>query len=476
MRNVLILMIVAACSEPEVQISVGEPRLEDPPTSIYFGDVLVDHAVTATWTLENSGIGDLTVASMTYIGDAAIHLIEPITMVEAGSTADIKLGFTPTGEMEHSGVLSMETDDPDYPVLVIPVSGVGVVANLDISPENLWFGEIAVGDSYTQTTTLSSVGSGAVTVNSFEFINPDDTVDFVLNLPDEMAPPFTIEPGHALSLSVTYAPVEASKSDATEFIVVSNDTEFPYMPIMFYTGEAKGGDEPPVVEIIEPEWGTRWGQDQSVPILAHAIDPDNAPDTLTVTVYLDGMPVGGGAPDSSGSVQWWSSGNDQMIYSLASSAIGDHDLMVIATDPDGNTGMDEVSFAVDPADVQVYTISGAESVFEYISVDDDLRVEVNGSTVYLDDNGSTDAPAAPFEFEADVGDVIRIIATDANPCRKSISDVYLHYGTNNTQKLVDATRTTACEGEEADPDYDATYTGPWPNDFLDTEVTIKIPE
>ena len=86
------------------------------------------------------------------------------------------------------------------------------------------------------------MGSGAVTVNSFEFTNPDDAVDFVLSLPDEMTPPFTIEPGHALSLSVTYTPLDASKSDAAEFIVVSNDTEFPYRPIMFYTGEAKGGD------------------------------------------------------------------------------------------------------------------------------------------------------------------------------------------------------------------------------------------
>ena len=64
------------------------------------------------------------------------------------------------------------------------------------------------------------------------------------------------------------------------------------------------------------------------------------------------------------------------------------------------------------------------------------------------------------------------VATDVNACRKAIDELWLHFGTTRSMKLLDAASASSCP---ADPDYDETYTGPWPNEFVDTAVVVAIP-
>lgn len=484
MHRPLILLLVPtaaltalwACSS-ETGVRKGVPVLVEPPAGINFGEVNVGAVKEATWTMQNTGIGDLNIQTVDFSGtdDDELYLISVPDFVPANGTAELTVGYSPADEAEHGMTLTMTTDDPDHDVITMSIEGVGVTARLEISPESLWFGEVEWGDSYTQTTTLSSDGSGVLTISNLTFPNGEE-VAYSWEFVNGAALPVDIEPGTALDLNITYAPILKDMQISGDLVIESNDIDQGYQAVQLYAGDNKGGSEPPEVEIVTPEWGTQWISGTPITLKARAIDPDDAPDTLAVFVTVDEITQPYiGIPDSSGDVVWTGGTTTLQIEGVEP---GVHSIVVRATDNDGNEGEDEVEVQVDPDDEPItYKISGGESIFEYINVDDDLIISVNGVDVIFDDNHTSSAHA-PVEFEAEKGDSIQIIATDSVACARSISDVYLHYGTNYSQLLI-ASESLSGDGGIGDcgghPDYDPAAYDPPPFNFVDQEVFISIP-
>jgi hypothetical protein len=92
-----------------------------------------------------------------------------------------------------------------------------------------------------------------------------------------------------------------------------------------------------------------------------------------------------------------------------------------------------------------WILSGGEDPAAPISVDDDLRVDLNGDTIFNDqDNFADNHP--PIAFPAAVGDELRVVATDKQqPCR-SLSPLWLHCPASGLSRQLFAGRNDGCTG------------------------------
>ncbi len=451
--DAVILLVLAGCTGQETAITAGEGRLREPPSALDFGAVDVGRSATLSLTLHNDGIGALTLGGA-LDGDVDLRLADVPSTIAPGDEADVTFEFRPTTEGAHQASFVLTTDDPDRPRVERSVLGTGVVPTLDVSPSALWFGDVAEGVIVARSTTLSATGSGDVTIDAIDLA----AAAYSWTLPDGVALPYVLPAGHAVALTVRYTapalPVSA------ELLVSSSDVQRPVTALRLEAGESSGA-APPTIDLVAPVWGQAFLDDEPVTAQIVTTDPDDAPADLTVLVYLDDALVTAASPAADGTLE----------VPLGPLPPGDHTLVARAIDPDGSLDEDRAELAVyAPDDVQI-TLSGGDSSYAYLSVDDDLAVYVDDALVY-EDASEHQSTLAPIAVHAAIGSTLRLVATDANPCRKHLDAIILHFGTTRHARLLDEIGASSCS---EDPDYDATYAGPWPNVFLDRTFTIALP-
>jgi hypothetical protein len=451
----LCLPLLAASCQRDDTIVPGEPDLVDPPSSLDFGEIQVGRTATLTLRLANEGLGDMTLAA-TLEPAGEIRIDSAPSLVPGHGTAEIVLAYEPAAEGIDVATLHLATDDPENDALGLPVAGLGVIPRLEISPSTLWFGDIEPGGTAHRSALLSSTGTGRLTVENLVFPG-DEATAWAWSLPAGALLPLVLEPGHAVALDLDYlAPAEPFPG---EIDVLSDDPSSPGV-LRLLAGE--GEPQPPRVDILAPAWGAAFLDSEAIEVTIQAVDPDDSPDDLSVLLYLDGHLAGSSVPDPDG----------RTAFALGALEAGSHAILAQAVDPSGGVGTDQVSVDVQSAEEPLrYVISGGDSVYSYWSVDDDVLVEVDGATSFLDDSGHQ-STWPPIEVEAVRGSKLRIAATDVNPSRKLLSGLVLHFGTARSQVLTEA---VSASSNPSDPDYDSSYAGPWPSVFLDEEIVVEIP-
>lgn len=451
--RVLALLTVAACTGRETGITAGEGHLREPPSALDFGEVDVGRAATLSLTLHNDGIGALAVDG-TLDGDDDLRLADVPVTIEPGAEADVTFEFRPMTEGAHGAAFVLTTDDPAHARVERAVLGTGVVPTLDARPAALWFGDVAEGVVVTRSTTLAATGSGDVVIDAIDLAADA----YTWTLPDGVGLPYVLPAGHAIAVTVTYTAPAAPLS--AELLVASSDVQHPVIAVHLEAG-ASTGAAPPTIDLVTPVWGEAFLDDE--PVTAHLVttDPDDAPADLTVLVYLDDALITATSPAVDGTLD----------VALGPLDAGPHTLVARAIDPDGSLDEDRAELASYAPDDVTITLSGGDSSYAYLSVDDDLTVYVDGVTTYEDVSGHQ-STLAPIAVHAAVGASLRLVATDANPCRKQLDAIVLHFGTTRHARLTDAIGVSSCP---EDPEYDASYAGPWPNVFLDETFTVAIP-
>jgi hypothetical protein len=108
-----------------------------------------------------------------------------------------------------------------------------------------------------------------------------------------------------------------------------------------------------------------------------------------------------------------------------------------------------------------WILSGGEDPTALIHVDDDLRVDLNGDTIFDDqDNFADDHP--PIAFAAAVGDELHVVATDKQtPCR-SLSPLWLHCPASGLSRQLFAGVNDGCAGNAV------------PFDFVNETFTVEL--
>ncbi len=198
---------------------VASPQLTVNATSLSFGSVAVNTAIMRSLTLTSTGTSPVTVnsAAITGSGFAIVGESFPVTLNSAQSIT-LQVQFNPTAPGTISGQLIISSNSTTGGTVLVTLGGTGTAANpqLTISTASVSFGSVAVNTAITQSLTLTSTGTTAVTVNSAVI----GGAGFII-LGGSF--PVTLNPTQILTLQLQFEPATAG-AQTGQITINSNST------------------------------------------------------------------------------------------------------------------------------------------------------------------------------------------------------------------------------------------------------------
>jgi hypothetical protein len=147
---------------PEVIVPValhvtGTPDVEVTPLALDFGITFIGASPALVVSVSNVGSDLLTVMSVA--ADHSDYSVDPVSfVVAAGDTREVVVTFAPTTPGPVSADLSIESDDPDEPIVVVSLTGEGAEPPIiAVSPDSL-AEQLAAGAISTQPLTITNEG------------------------------------------------------------------------------------------------------------------------------------------------------------------------------------------------------------------------------------------------------------------------------------------------------------------------------
>jgi len=153
-----------------------QPNISVSPASHDFGDTPLGSTVSKSLRLKNIGTADLTVTTTAFRSPSTdFNIISGgAFVVAAGDSHDVTVDFTPGSVGVENDTLDITSDDPDQPILAIPLTGNGVtVPDIAITPTSNDFGSVAQGMMVMQTFAVSNNGQADLNVSLTEIIGTD---------------------------------------------------------------------------------------------------------------------------------------------------------------------------------------------------------------------------------------------------------------------------------------------------------------
>ncbi len=456
------LLLLLACTD-DPGLNAGKPEMRVTPAGANFGEVVLGNQTTLGLRVVNDGYGDLQFESValgegTSLDFVVVAFPEPLGHGDEGL---LEVRYTPDVEGQDFGTVVLTSNDSLAPVLTLELEGMGVLPRIDIDPEVLYFGAVDPGSSVTLTTRVTAAGSGNLRIGGAGFSGTEDPA-FTVALPDDWGIPYVVTRGFSFPIEVTFTPPDTGEH-VGELYVASNDPEEPIAAVHLYgnTVDDPTENEPPVVELLDPDNGEYFLDDVAVALDGYVFDRDEPVTNLLCGWYADGTRVDLAEVDPSG-----------LVHGTGLLPVGEVVVSLRCYDSEGLLGEDSAEVTVWPHDEPlVYTVSGGASVFDWFGIDDDVTFTVNGVAVYTDANRTKDT-LPPFTIEAARGDVIGIVATDHNYCDMALDALFLHWGTGESQLLNAAVCDSACADSVC---YTGGYNGPWPGVFFDEAYVVAIP-
>jgi hypothetical protein len=175
------------------------------PSSVSFGQVVVGKMSSSTVVVTNPHSWNETLTGVQTTGSAfsVSGASFPVTLA-GGQSVTLNLQFTPqaTGADAGSAFLT-------GPGLNIPLSGTGsaTTGQLSISPGSLNFGNVNVGSSTTQPSSMTASG-GSVTISSASSSNSQFSISGI-------SLPVTINAGQSVAFDVVFSPTQSGSDSSS---------------------------------------------------------------------------------------------------------------------------------------------------------------------------------------------------------------------------------------------------------------------
>ena len=199
-----------------------QPVVTLSPASLTFGNQAVN--ITSTKrvsTLKNTGNGTLTITSIGITGtDSRDFAMTKScgTSVAAGGSCDIFVTFRPSASGTRTAAVSITDDAPKSPQS-LPLTGVGVLPALTLSPTSLTFPtQVVYTTSAAQVVTVKNPGFGVSTLKSITVTGP-------FGLTKSCGP--YVNPGGGCTFSVTFKPKNIGALTGS-LTVTDNSTTSPH--------------------------------------------------------------------------------------------------------------------------------------------------------------------------------------------------------------------------------------------------------
>jgi len=172
------------------------------PSALSFGNVAVGSSATQSLTVTNTGTGTVNISQATLLG-ASYSVVSgnPSASLAVGQSSTVQIRFAPTTAAAEAGSLAILSDASNSP-LNVSLSGTGMEAGLTISPASISFGNVTVGQSATQTVSLTNNGNAGLTITAATISGSGMKMS-------GLSLPATIGAGQNTSFSVQFAPTAA---------------------------------------------------------------------------------------------------------------------------------------------------------------------------------------------------------------------------------------------------------------------------
>lgn len=225
------LMAISSCAgyaeaaTPPGHHHRSEARTLSPSaTSFSFGNVVVGNSATQSLTVTNAGTATVIVSQATLIGSGFTVVGGAFSgSISAGQSVTVQIQFAPQSAGLATGSMSVVSDAANSP-LTIALKGTGTATTtgtpaLMISPSAAAFGNVAVGQSSTQSMQLINNGNAALSISATSIAGAGFGMSGLTS-------PATIGAGQSLSFSVQFAPTVAGSASGS-ISITNNATGSP---------------------------------------------------------------------------------------------------------------------------------------------------------------------------------------------------------------------------------------------------------
>ncbi len=187
------------------------PQLSVGSASLAFGSVTLNTTSTQTLTMTSSGTAAVTVNSATLSGTGFTlsGATFPATL-NPGASITLQVNFKPTIAGSASGSITISSNSNTGGTSTVTLSGSGTSTNsvLSLSTNSLSFGDDPVGTAITQSVTLTSTGTSAVTISAATITGAGFSLSGATF-------PLTLNPNIAIKVQVQFLPSVAGSVSGT---------------------------------------------------------------------------------------------------------------------------------------------------------------------------------------------------------------------------------------------------------------------
>ncbi|WP_089717933.1 choice-of-anchor D domain-containing protein [Candidatus Entotheonella palauensis] len=222
-----------ADNEPVVERSlmgtgtpIPMPGVTVSPDQVNFGPVDVGDQVTAEIDIENTGDADLTVEEVLIAegADSGFGVTdvpgEP-TVLAPGEVLTVTAVFAPAAPGPVTGTLSVISDAANGAEQLVPLQGTGVevaVPGIEVTPQELAFGGVPVGEDATLSFTIANPGTAVLQVNLELTSTAPEGVFTLEDVPTE------VSASEAATVTVRFSPSEVGEVSAAVQITSNADS------------------------------------------------------------------------------------------------------------------------------------------------------------------------------------------------------------------------------------------------------------
>jgi len=217
----LVGLLVACADDP---LSLVNPRIVVEPTTLDFGTGIVGADNPGMITVRDIGQAPLAISSYTIEPASAIfRFVGGPTLLGANTEEPALLVFVPVRAHERSeATLVIASNDPAFPIVNVPLIGVGGVREIEVTPLEIDFGIIDEGTSPRRNIEIANIGGDPLNISSLVWTST--SVDMGL-VPGEFTGGI-LAPGTSTVVHVTYSPTDLG-ADSGLLTIASDDEDEP---------------------------------------------------------------------------------------------------------------------------------------------------------------------------------------------------------------------------------------------------------
>lgn len=208
--------VVTACSDYEVNRpgpdASAEPDILTDKQSLSLGEVARGDTATATLRVGNQGTAglDISLVELEGTGSFEVAAAPQDARIEPGDFEVVEVSWSPLVPYD-TAILLIHSDDPDTPVLEIPVEGWGLVPVLEVDPSPVEVGFNEDDCSAWEEVQLRNAGTAPLTLEALLVVGEGFEI-----LDEGGAPGAVLEPDEAVSIRLGWTPSEEESEDSGE--------------------------------------------------------------------------------------------------------------------------------------------------------------------------------------------------------------------------------------------------------------------